>query len=273
MVKSSLNTYAYNLRIFGMKKITILVLIFFTILATISCQAAKDPEVVELIDNTDIADMTDSTATSDSTGTADTTAIRYLALGDSYTIGESVAPSECWSIQLVDTLRGLGYLIKDPLIIARTGWTTDELAAAINRTDPDSSFGLVSLLIGVNNQYRGRSSANFRLEFRDLLSQAIAFASDDTNRVFVLSIPDWGITPFAAGRDREKIAEEIDVYNAIKREECMLAGITYIDITDISRRAAEDASLLAPDGLHPSAKMYLEWVLRALPEIERILNL
>jgi lysophospholipase L1-like esterase len=262
----------YLKKIVSMKKIFPLVLIFFAIFSTISCQASNDPEIAEITDNTDIADTTDSTDTSDSTSTADTTTTRYLALGDSYTIGESVAPSERWPVQLVDTLRGLGFHIEDPLIIARTGWTTDELAAVIKSADPDSSFGLVSLLIGVNNQYRGRSSVSFRLEFRDLLSQAIAFAGNDTDRVFVLSIPDWGVTPFAAGRNRQQIAKEIDIYNAIKQEESDQVGITFIDITDISRRAEEDASLLAPDGLHPSGKMYSEWVLRALPEIERILN-
>ena len=178
---------------------------------------------------------------------------RFLALGDSYTIGESVPPEERWPVQLA---RELGYA--EPEIIAKTGWTTDELSFAIDVANPKGPYDLVSLLIGVNNQYRGRDAEQYRREFVTLLGRAIKFAGGDPKRVLVVSIPDWGVTPFAANRDRAKIAAEIDRYNAINREEALRAGARYVDITPISRR--DDSSLIAGDGLHPSGKMYAEWV-------------
>jgi len=177
---------------------------------------------------------------------------RYLALGDSYTIGESVAPEERFPNQLARTL-GIG----EPQIIAKTGWTTDELDAAIDAADPKGPFDLVTLLIGVNNQYRGRSADEYRAQFIALLQRAIGFAGGDAKRVIVVSIPDWGVTPFAASRDRAKIAREIDQFNAINREEARRAGARYVDITPISRGA--DPALVAADGLHPSGKQYAEW--------------
>ena len=178
---------------------------------------------------------------------------RYLALGDSYTIGESVAPAERFPNQLAAAM-SLG----EPMIIAKTGWTTDELNAAIDAADPKGPFDLVTLLIGVNNQYRGRDAEQYRGEFAALLRRAIGFAGGDAKKVVVISIPDWGVTPFAEGRDRLKIATEIDVYNAINREETARKGARYVDITPISRR--NDPSLVAGDGLHPSATQYAEWV-------------
>lgn len=177
----------------------------------------------------------------------------YLALGDSYTIGESVAESDRFPVQLAREL-GLGA----PQIIARTGWTTDELNAAIDAANPAGPFDLVTLLIGVNNQYRGRDAEQYRGEFSALLQRAIGFAGGNAQKVIVVSIPDWGVTPFAEGRDRAKIAAEIDRYNAINREEAARAGARYVDITPISR--ANDAALVAGDGLHPSGKQYSEWV-------------
>lgn len=176
---------------------------------------------------------------------------RYLALGDSYTIGESVAPADRFPHQLAREL-GIG----EPQIIAKTGWTTDELNAAIDAADPKGPFDLVTLLIGVNNQYRGRDAEQYRGEFAALLQRAIGFAGGDAKKVIVVSIPDWGVTPFAEGRDRAKIAAEIDRYNAINREEAARAGAKYVDITPISRQEG----LVADDGLHPSAKQYTEWV-------------
>jgi lysophospholipase L1-like esterase len=178
---------------------------------------------------------------------------RYLALGDSYTIGESVAESERFPVQLAREL-GLG----DPQIIARTGWTTDELNAAIDSASPVGPFELVTLLIGVNNQYRGRDAEQYRGELAALLQRAIGVAGGNARNVIVVSIPDWGVTPFAEGRDRAKIASEIDRYNAINREEASRAGARYVDITPVSR--GTDAALVAGDGLHPSGKQYSEWV-------------
>jgi lysophospholipase L1-like esterase len=178
---------------------------------------------------------------------------RYLALGDSYTIGESVPANERFPVVLGKVLK-----LGEPQIIAKTGWTTDELNAAIDAAHPKGPFELVTLLIGVNNQYRGRDAEQYRGEFVGLLKRAIGFAGGDAKKVIVVSIPDWGVTPFAEGRDRAKIAAEIDHYNTINREETMRAGAGYVDITPISRQP--DASLVAGDGLHPSGKQYLQWV-------------
>ncbi len=190
--------------------------------------------------------------------------MRYLALGDSYTIGESVAEAERWPVQLASLLRAEQIDLDDPIIIAKTGWTTDELNAAIDQLRPSGQYDLVSVLIGVNNQYRGYSVDDYRSEFAALLKRAIAFAADRPARVFVLSIPDWSVTPFATGRDRSKIAAEIDRFNAINRAETIQSGAQYIDITPISRRASIDPSLIAADGLHPSGKMYAHWAGQAV---------
>ncbi|WP_462280326.1 SGNH/GDSL hydrolase family protein [Salinivirga cyanobacteriivorans] len=186
--------------------------------------------------------------------------MKYLALGDSYTIGERVSEQERFPVQLVDTLRAYGLDVNDPEIIATTGWTTDELAAGIEEANITGPYDLVTLLIGVNNQYRGRSVENFREEYVELLEQAIAFAGGHPEKVVVISIPDWGVTPFAEGRDREQIAQEIDAYNAAKMEETMEKGVSFINVTPISRQAAEQPELIAEDGLHPSGAMYKLWV-------------
>ena len=178
--------------------------------------------------------------------------VRYLALGDSYTIGESVAEADRFPNQLARELD-----IAPPQIIAKTGWTTDELNAAIDAANPQGPFDLVTLLIGVNNQYRGRDAEEYRREFAALLQRAIGFAGGDPQKVIVVSIPDWGVTPFAEGRDRAKIAREIDQYNAVNREEAMRAGAKYADITPISR--GNDPAIVADDKLHPSGKQYTEW--------------
>lgn len=194
----------------------------------------------------------------------------YLALGDSYTIGESVPDTGRFPSQLVSSLTKNNIYFNSPEIIATTGWTTDELADAIRKKQSSllPKFDLVSLLIGVNNQYRGRDAEEYRTQFKDLLRTAIVFAGGEKSRVFVVSIPDWGVTPFAEGRDRKKIGEEIDLYNKINKEETLKEGIAYIDITPESRTAVNDKSLIASDGLHPSEKMYKEWVDLILPQVK-----
>lgn len=191
--------------------------------------------------------------------------MRFLALGDSYTIGEGVDEAERWPVQLAALLRERGIDVADPQIVARTGWTTDELSAAIDDADPRGPYALVSLLIGVNNQYRGRSADEYRAEFAGLLLRAIGFAGGDASRVMVLSIPDWGVTPFAGGRNRAQIAAEIDAYNAINREEARRAGAHWIDITPQSRAAGADPAYLVSDGLHPSGRAYADWARLAFP--------
>ncbi len=206
-----------------------------------------------------------------STPAPQTNSIRYLALGDSYTIGESVSENERWPNQLAGMLAEKD-IQTDVTIIARTGWTTAELWDGIQANPPQGTYDLVSLLIGVNNQYRGYSLDEYREQFRFLLTKSIEYAGGDANRVFVVSIPDWGVTPFAADRDRDQIAKDIDAFNSVNRAETESAGAHYLDITPTSRQALEDPALTAVDGLHPSGKMYKLWVEQAFPIVVEILK-
>lgn len=194
----------------------------------------------------------------------------YLALGDSYTIGESVAEEDRFPIQLVRRLNEVGYSISNPKIIAKTGWTTDELMAAIVQEHiEDQTFDMVSLLIGVNNQYRGRDVEVYRREFTELVSMAVKFARNNVKNVFVVSIPDWGMTPFGKKSPKQNMSQNINLFNKVNKEVCIKMGILYIDITPDSRLADKDPDLIANDGLHPSAKMYANWVdhiIRELPK-------
>ena len=194
--------------------------------------------------------------------------VRYLALGDSYTCGEGVCTGESWPVQLAALLRRGGAAVMEPQIIARTGWTAAELSAGIVRAAPTGRFDLVSLLIGVNDQYRGGEVEAYRPGFRALLQRAVSFARGEPGRVLVLSIPDWGATPFAGGRDRAKIAADIDRFNAINRSETEGAGARYVDITPITRsaRGPGPEPPVAPDGLHPSGEMHAAWARLALPQ-------
>lgn len=197
----------------------------------------------------------------------DAVELRFLALGDSYTIGEGVAESGRWPVQLARALRADGIPMADPQIIARTGWTTDELDAAIDAAAPLPGYDLVSLLVGVNNQYRGRSVDEYRLQFAALLERAVGFAQGRRDRVLVLSIPDWGVTPFArqGGHDAQAIAVQIDAFNAAARRACEARGVAFLDITPISRARGAEPAMLADDGLHPSASLYNEWMRLVLP--------
>jgi len=197
-------------------------------------------------------------------------AARFLALGDSYTIGEQVDSADRWPVQLVRALRARRLAIADPEIVARTGWTTDELAAGIAVAAPLGPYDLVTLLIGVNNQYRGREAERYREEFKSLLAQAVEFAGGRPARVVVLSIPDWGVTLFAAGRDRARIASAIDRFNAINREEALRAGARWVDVTAASREARE--GWVTADGLHPSGRQYARWVELAIETVVRALG-
>ena len=191
--------------------------------------------------------------------------LRFLALGDSYTIGESVAETERWPVQLVEALKMQGIPLEPPEIIARTGWTTGELADAIDAAQIRPPYQLVSLLIGVNNQYRGYSQEEYRKEFAELLNRALSFAGGEPERVLVVSIPDWGVTPYAERFDQGSIAKDIDAFNEINRQEADRLGVRYVDVTTISRRAKQEPDLMAHDGLHPSGTMYSEWVDAILP--------
>ncbi|MDB5147599.1 MAG: Lysophospholipase [Mucilaginibacter sp.] len=184
--------------------------------------------------------------------------LTYLALGDSYTIGQSVPPDQAFPNQLANQLNG--FKINAPAIIARTGWTTDQLITAINDSNINgNTYDVVTLLIGVNDQYGGLSQENYRIKFEQVLNTAIKFAGGIREHVFVLSIPDYGVTPYANGNDAV-IGPEIDQFNNINREISGNAKVNYVEITGISKLAAHDLSLLADDGLHPSGKMYGMWV-------------
>ena len=199
---------------------------------------------------------------------------RFLALGDSYTIGEGVAAADRWPAQLLALLHAQGVALDAPEIIARTGWTTDELAAAIDAHALQPPYALVTLLIGVNNQYRGRDLENYRVEFRRLLERAIALAGDRPQRVIVVSIPDWGVTRFGreSGRDARQIAREIDAYNAANAQIANMLQVRYVDVTPASRDRGADAQMLVADGLHPSADMYRRWAQLVLPAAQNALS-
>ncbi len=194
---------------------------------------------------------------------------RILSLGDSYTIGESVKPDERWPVRLAAMLRARGIRVAEPVIVARTGWTTDELSAGIEAARPVGPYDVVTLLIGVNNQYRGRPTGEFRSQFRALLERAVQFAGGKPGHVVVVSIPDWAVTPFGkrSGRDPSRIASEIDAFNAVARDETVHAKATFVDITPESREAATRPELVAGDGLHPSSAMYEAWVKLVLPVV------
>ena len=197
--------------------------------------------------------------------------LHYLALGDSYTIGEAVAAEARWPAMLIARLRRAGVVIDDPRIVAVTGWTTDELAQGMAEASLAPMYDLVSLQIGVNNQYRGRSAEDYRSEFAGLLARAIALAGDRPERVVVVSIPDWGVTRFAHDQQRDPaaIAVALDAFNAIARDQARRSGAHFVDITPISRSHPD---LLADDGLHPSAAQYSLWVEAILPVMRKALD-
>jgi lysophospholipase L1-like esterase len=184
--------------------------------------------------------------------------LRFLALGDSYTIGEAVPPTARWPALVAQHVRQAGMPVDEPQIVAVTGWTTDELAQGMDAAALRPPHDLVTLQIGVNNQYRGRSPEEYAAQFAALLERAIALAGGRVARVLVVSIPDWGVTPFARdrGRDAARIARELDDFNARARALAASRGVRFVDITPISRRHPE---LVAADGLHPSAEQYTLW--------------
>ncbi len=203
--------------------------------------------------------------------------LTYLALGDSYTIGEGVLPEENFPNQTVtlfnktaDGADSRRLSFEPPKIIATTGWTTDELDAAINAANISTDYDIVTLLIGVNNQYRGRTVKNFEIEFEHLLQRAIQFTNNKPNHVFVLSIPDWGVTPFADGQDRKKVAEEIDAFNKVCEQGAINFKTHFIDITTSQREDGSTDEFLAADKLHPSGKEYAKWAIKLAQKIKEM---
>ena len=195
---------------------------------------------------------------------------KFLALGDSYTIGQSVEVNERWPVQFLKELKATTNVIDTLQIIAQTGWRVDQLKEAMNSSDLESPYGIVSLLIGVNNQYQGQNANDFRPEFIEILEKSLKLVENRTERLFVISIPDWGASPYGFGFDRAKVSKEINEFNSVVKEESEKRGLRYFDITTISRRALIDRTLIASDGLHPSGKMYKLWVDKMIPIISKI---
>ncbi len=202
------------------------------------------------------------------------TTISYLALGDSYTIGESVNEDESFPNLLVKVLEP-HFNFTETKIIAKTGYTTNELAQAIQEESITKQYNMVTLLIGVNNQYRSYSKNIYEQEFAELLKNSIYFAKGDVSKVFVLSIPDYSVTPFAKNLSKppQKISSEIDDFNIISSKESEKYGVNYLDINLLSKKAGNDHTLLAADGLHPSGKMYAEWVALLKPMVIKALSI
>lgn len=230
--------------------LSIFLLSFLSCSSQLIIEDPKDPEIEEQSSNT------------------------YLALGDSYTIGVGVDISDRWSVQLAARLTADSLEVATPDIVAKTGWSTDQLISAINAAAPnlDSTYSMVSLLIGVNNQFRGNPLSQYRTELPKLLETAIQYAGGNTDRVFMLSIPDYGLTPFGQGRNPEQIAEELDIYNAIADSICQVYQITFHDITKVSRTYGLDSEYVAADDLHPSGAMYKAWVNEIYQDVKSILK-
>lgn len=195
---------------------------------------------------------------------------KFLALGDSYTIGQSVEISERWPVQFLKELKINTSAIDTLQIIAQTGWRVDQLKEAMNSSNLEPPYGLVSLLIGVNNQFQGQNANDFRPEFIEILEKSLKLVENRTERLFVVSIPDWGASPYGLGTDRTKVSKEIDEFNSVVKEESEKRGLRYFDITAISRRALIDKTLIASDELHPSGKMYKLWVDKMIPVISKV---
>lgn len=221
---------------------------FFTLLMLIGCNSS------------------DGTRNAQEASPEDPQEITYLALGDSYTIGESVEPNLRWPVLLADSLRGRGYNISEPRIIATTGWTTEDLLRAMNDRLGEEKYDLVSVLIGVNNQYQGKSIEAYENDLREIFSRAIARSSRGREGVFAVSIPDYGVTPFGA-ENAEEIGREIDEFNAVFERVAEEHDVDFYDITPISRRAENEPDLIADDGLHPSGHMYGLWVEEIVDEV------
>jgi len=251
-------------------------LLLFVATITISC--GKEVDITNIPPSTNPPSSMDTSVNlSLSTDTSfvslsvtDTSVKSYLALGDSYTIGQSVPESDRFPNQVARLLRGENIKIDDPKIIATTGWTTGNLINALNLSPPQKKYSFVSLLIGVNNQYQGKSIDEYKVEFTLLLNRSIEYAGNK-RKVFVLSIPDYSVTPFASNSDKKKIASEIDSFNAINKEISYQLGVNYLDITAISREALNDATLIATDGLHPSGKQYKRWAELLAPMMKKSL--
>lgn len=241
-----------------MKKLLSLLLCtssFISLMATPGCK-----KQTQMDNNSEVVTYSDSTAKT------------YLALGDSYTIGQSVQTAERFPHITASILRSNGIAINEPKYVAVTGWTTAELQRGIANEKLAKQYDVVSLLIGVNDQYRGLDTAGYRERFTQLLEQAISFAGNKKTNVFVLSIPDYSATPFVHAQQKARVSKEIDEFNAINKDVTMKYKVSYVDITPATREAANDESLLASDHLHYSAKEHRVWAEMLAPLMQSVLK-
>ncbi len=230
------------------------------------------PMIPLLISFSDCSKKNNTSNTQAAMNTTNDTGKRYLALGDSYTIGQNVAENERFPAQTVALLRAQNIAIKDPHYIAVTGWTTANLMAAINSQNPQGLFDAVTLLIGVNDQYQGVDTATYRTRFNQLLNKAVELAGAKASHVFVLSIPDYSVTPFVQQADKARVRREVDLFNAINKQIALQNNIAYVDITPSTRQAETNASLIANDGLHPSGLEYKKWAGMLAPLMKQVLQ-
>ncbi len=234
------------------------VVLFILILLVVSCSEKgnlDEKNQIDTIENQESIynDLIDNTSESVSQNN-----LSFLALGDSYTIGESVIEEERWPNQMVDIALNENLIFNQPDIIAKTGWRSEQLIDTLNKINFIKKFDYVSLMIGVNNQYNLKPIDTFRLDLIKLLNMSIGYSVKREN-IVLISIPDWGVTPFAEGYDRNRIKQEIDEFNSVIKDIAINNDILYVDVTEISRRALIEKDLIANDSLHPSGKMYLEW--------------
>jgi lysophospholipase L1-like esterase len=257
-----------------MNKIYFMFMIFQTVLFSLIISCTK-PTATPVINNRDTTMNSNDSTNTDSTGNVDTihnNTYTWLALGDSYTIGESVIEDERFPAQTISILKNKNIFFKTPEYIATTGWTTLNLLDAMAKKNPQSAYDVVSLLIGVNDQYQHFDTSGYRIHFTQCLEKAIALAGNKPNHIFVLSIPDYSVTPFAHNSDTAQIRKELDEFNAKKKEITLSYNISYTDITPLTREAKNDSSLIANDGLHPSGKEYAKWAELLAQEIEKVLK-
>ena len=215
---------------------------------------------------------TDTTGNPNDTTKTTNPKFTYMALGDSYTIGQSVQVNERFPAQTTQILLNDSIKIQTPEYIAATGWTTLNLLSAINQQKPLHNYDIVTLLIGVNDQYQRLDTGSYRIRFSQLLDSAIAFAANKKSRVFVLSIPDYSVTPFVSSSDKTRVSMEIDWFNNINKQITLQKNVSYIDITPSTRQGATDITLIANDGLHPSGKEYSKWANLLAPLIKNVLK-
>ena len=250
--------------------------LLFSIFNCFGCSKEKTADTATVLADTIHYRVADTIIKKDTIVSSDTSKpgadAKFLALGDSYTIGQSVADSERFPAQTAQYLKNENIPVKDPEYIAVTGWTTLNLMSGIEYKNPAKNYDIVTLLIGVNDQYQGMNISDYATHFQQLLNTSIELAGNRKRHVFVLSIPDYSATPFVDPSKKAQVSKEIDAFNAVNKQITQQYNIAYIDITPSTRLAATDPSLIANDGLHPSGKEYKVWANLLAPVIKHVLK-